>query len=194
MGRVRDEPALADLRAGFRRGEAAALRGIYALFADRIFRFLVRLCGRVDLAEDLHQETWVAAVRAATRLTGDTDLAAWLYTIARNKYRSHRRWQRLRGEWLTAPAELPQAIAAPEADPGVRHDLERALSALPATHREVLLLVGCEGLGHHQAAIILGISVEATRQRLSRARAALAEALGEPGAPDNVLVMRKGAP
>jgi RNA polymerase sigma-70 factor (ECF subfamily) len=190
---VHDKAAEADLVAGFRRGEAAALRQIYAQFADRLFRFLVRLTGRVDVAEDLHQETWIAATRAASRLAVDTDLAAWLFTIARNKHRSHRRWQSVDQSRFESRAEPPPAAAAESHDPEARHDLERALAALPAIHREVLVLVGCEGLGQDQAAAVLGISPEATRQRLSRARAALAETIGAATKDDNVVDMRKGA-
>jgi RNA polymerase sigma-70 factor (ECF subfamily) len=189
---VYDEAAEADLVAGFRRGESAALRQIYARFAERLFRFLVRLTGKADVAEDLHQETWIAATRAASRLAPDTDLAAWLFTIARNKHRSHRRWQSADQSRFETRAEPPPDAAARGDDPEARHDLERALASLPAIHREVLVLVGCEGLGHDQAAAVLGISPEATRQRLSRARAALAEKIaGET--TDNVIDMRKGA-
>ncbi len=57
--------------------------------------------------------------------------------------------------------------------------VERALSTLSPQYREVLLLVGHEGLTATDAAAVCGISPEALRQRLSRARAALAEKLRE---------------
>jgi RNA polymerase sigma-70 factor (ECF subfamily) len=57
--------------------------------------------------------------------------------------------------------------------------VERALSSLSPQYREVLLLVGHEGLTATDAAAVCGISPEALRQRLSRARAALAERLSE---------------
>lgn len=100
----------------------------------------------------------------------------WLFTIARNKHVSWCRW---------ATIDLRRFVAA-EVDVGgppqvvdELHDLDRALRALPAGHREVLLLVGVEGMDPSQAAQVLGLTPEATRQRLSRARAALTEALGE---------------
>ena len=55
--------------------------------------------------------------------------------------------------------------------------LETALAELPLAHREVLLLVGVEGLRPAEAAVVCGVSPEALRQRLSRARALLAERL-----------------
>jgi RNA polymerase sigma-70 factor (ECF subfamily) len=57
--------------------------------------------------------------------------------------------------------------------------VERALAALPATSREILLLIAVGGLDHSEAADVCGITPEAVRQRLSRARGQLARALDE---------------
>jgi RNA polymerase sigma-70 factor (ECF subfamily) len=55
--------------------------------------------------------------------------------------------------------------------------IEVALASLPVSFREVLLLVGAEGLRPSEAAMVCGVSAEAMRQRLKRARALLAERL-----------------
>ena len=163
-----------------RRGERAAFRELHARFAQATFGFLLRLAGRRDVAEDLHQEVWLSIARHAVRLAPDTDLGAWIFTIARNRFRSSRR----RADVAAAAAD-PATLsgATPADDPGCR-DLERALASLPEIHREVLLLVGVEGLEVAQAAAVLSIRPDAARQRLGRARAALAEALdrGQAGA------------
>src|SRR6476660_8910353 len=125
-----------------RRGDGGAFRELYTRFAQPSFGFLLRLCGRRDAAEDLHQEVWLSIARHAARLEPDTDLAAWIFTVARNRFVSSRR----RAD-PTAPG--PDGAAAeilgppPSDDPGCR-DLERALASLPEIHREVLLLVGVE--------------------------------------------------
>jgi RNA polymerase sigma-70 factor (ECF subfamily) len=161
-----------------RRGDRAAFRELHGRFAQATFGFLLRLAGRRDVAEDLHQEMWLAIARHAARVQPDTDLAAWIFTIARNRFLSSRRRAdpaALAGD----PAALDHAAApAPTDDPACR-DLERALASLPEVHREVLLLVGVEGLDAAQAAAVLAIRPDAARQRLARARAALAAALGE---------------
>src|SRR5262245_21109940 len=162
-----------------RRGERGAFRDLYARFAQASFGFLLRLAGRRDVAEDLHQEVWLSIARHAVRLAPDTDLAAWIFTIARNRFLSSRRHAD-----ATLPTPDPAALAgrtagpAPADDPACR-DLERALAALPDVHREVLLLVGVEGLDVAQAARVLAIRPDAARQRLARARAALSAALGD---------------
>ncbi len=181
------DPADRPLVDALRRGDGAAFDAVYARYRARILGFLLRLSGRRDVAEDLFQETWVKLARHAPRLQEDTDLAAWLFRVARNAYVSHRRWSMLDVSRLLSIEE--DALPAPRtSDAEARTDaaravarLERALASLPPASREVLLLVGVEGFEQDQAASVLGISYEALRQRLSRARAQLAErlAMGE---------------
>ncbi len=175
-----DERALVD---GLRRGEPAALDAVYRRYRPRIYGFLRRLAGRRDVAEDLFQETWLRLARHALRLAPDTDLAAWLFTVARNQYRSYRRWtlidlDRRRAVALAADGprgETPYDRAAASEE---ERRLEAALAALSAADREVLLLVGVEGMAQDRVAEILGIGHDAVRQRVSRARARLSEKLG----------------
>jgi RNA polymerase sigma-70 factor (ECF subfamily) len=156
--------------------DPAAFDAAYAEHRARIYNFLHRLSGRRDVADDLFQETFLKLARHGGSLRPDTNLAAWLFTVARNAWLSHRRWSIHRPE---APLpELPGGDAEQTAE--ARSDLQaldRALQALPDAAREVLLLVGVEGMAHDQAASVLGTTPEALRQRLSRVRAMLAEKL-----------------
>jgi RNA polymerase sigma-70 factor (ECF subfamily) len=179
---VRD-PTERPLVAGLRRGDAASFDAVYARYRDRVHGFLLRLAGRRDVAEDLFQETWLKLARAAPRLAEDTDLRAWLFTVARNAWISHRRWSMLDLSRLVVleddalpPPHAPDADARTDAARAVAQ-LERALASLPPASREVLLLVGVEGMDQEQAAAVLGVSYAALRQRLARARAQLAERL-----------------
>jgi RNA polymerase sigma-70 factor (ECF subfamily) len=167
-----------------RRGDESAFDALYAKYRGRVLGFLLRLAGRRDVAEDLFQETWVKLARHAPRLAEDTDLAAWLFRVARNTWVSHRRWSMLDVSRLVA---LQEEILAPARASGAeeRTDaartvarLEAAIASLPAASREVVLLVGVEGFDQEQAAAILGISYAALRQRLARARVQLAAKLG----------------
>lgn len=103
--------------------------------------------------------------------------------MARNLYWSHRRdalvEESFVPELLTlwpSPAPWPSPFDLAAAGELERR-IERALSTLSPEHREVLLLVGRHGLTATDAAGVFGISPEALRQRLARARAALAEKL-----------------
>jgi RNA polymerase sigma-70 factor (ECF subfamily) len=172
--------------AGLRCGDAAAFDRVYDLYRPRLFAFLLRLSRSWTVAEDLLDETWLRLVAHAASLRPDTRLAAWLFTVARNLYWTHRRSSLLHA---AATAEMLTLWPALETSPSpfelastaeLGRRVERALSTLPAQHREVLLLVGYEGLTPTEAAAVCGVTPEALRQRLARARAALAHALDPP--------------
>ena len=175
-----------------RRGDEAAFDAVYQAFNQRLFTFLLRLSRRRDVAEDLLEETWLRLVKHAHRLHDTTRLGPWLFTVARHLHVSYVRSRLLEDStaagltalWPSA-ADRPSPFEATAASELERR-IEVALASLPATSREVLLLVGVAGLDHSDAADVLEITPEALRQRLHRARTLLARALeadtraGEP--------------
>jgi len=176
-----------DLLAGLRGRDPAAFDGAYERYGRRVMRFLTQLARRRDVAEDLFQETWLKLAATAERLDPDGDLLAWLLTVARNAYVSRRRRDaRLalgEDDGTTADAAAtPAPDAAAEASELVAA-LSRSLGELSAADREVLLLVGVEGLSCDRAAAVLGVGAAALRQRLHRARARLLAGLELPGQP-----------
>jgi RNA polymerase sigma factor (sigma-70 family) len=175
-----DDAAMVD---GLRRGDRAAFEQVFARFRPRIYGFLWRLARDPEVAMDLVQETFMSLARTSTKLDAQTNLAAWLFTVARNAYRSHRRWALLdASRWAVLDDDLAIPTQARGPDDSVdaaraRGRLERAILSLPEAQREVLLLVAVEGMSHDEAAKILSITPEAARQRLSRARSLLADRL-----------------
>jgi len=183
------------LVARLRAGDSGAFDEVYDAYRPRVFAFLLRMTRSRMVAEDLLDETWLRLVRGAPRLLPETRLGAWLFTVARNLCWSHRRDSLVEessvSELLTlwpcsAPWPSPFELAAAGE---LERRVERALSTLSPQYREVLLLVGHEGLAPTDAAAVCGISPEALRQRLSRARAALAQKLRETPA---VTALKKG--
>jgi RNA polymerase sigma-70 factor (ECF subfamily) len=147
------------------------------------------------VAEDLLDETWLRLVRAAPRLLPNTRVGAWLFTVARNLYWTYRRDACVEESSLGTPLTL-WPCPAPWPSPlefavtsEFERRLEHALSALSPQYREVILLVGHQGMTPAEAALVCGISPEALRQRLSRARTALAQKLGDTPA---LAVLNKG--
>lgn len=169
----------AALVAQLRAQERGAFDRLYALHHERIWRFLLRLSGRRDEAEDLFQETWVQAARHAHRLEVGSRLLPWLFTIARNQHRSARRFllfdfrrkENLALEPMLGPSD-PEALLL---DVEEMRALEDALASLGDAHREVLLLAHVEGMASLDIAAVLSLSDEAVRKRLSRARTELRE-------------------
>jgi len=174
-----------DLVGRVRAGDAGAFDAIHAEFNTRLFNFLARLSRRRDVAEDLLDETWLRFVDRASRLKPDTQLGPFLFTVARNLYVSYCR-SRLLEEAQTADAIGLWPLGTPRPSPfdatvanETGRRIEEAVAALPAAHREALLLVAIEGLKPSEAAAVCGVTPDAMRQRLSRARAAIARHLDD---------------
>lgn len=153
----------------------------YVRLRAPLYSFLLRVSGSAALAEDLLQETWVRYARHLERMPPDEDPRPWLFTVARNLYRSHRRWalldaERLRDLGLWGEARLADPFDALCANESERR-LERALAQLPLEQREAVLLCASAGFAPAEAAAIVGIGGEAFRQRLARGRAKLRERL-----------------
>ena len=170
-----------------RAGDTAAFDTIHAAFNTRLYGFLARLARSRDIAEDLLEETWLRFVTHADQLRPDTRLGPWLFTVARNV---HVTWCRARAVERRAAASLDlwpaeSAAESPFAQ-AAGHELgrrlEHALASVSVDAREVLLLVGVEGMTPSEAAAVCGVTPEAMRQRLKRARALLSERLAESAA------------
>lgn len=177
-------------------GDAEAFDVVHRAFNGRLFGFLGRLSRSRDVAEDLLEETWLRLVGQAGRLRADTRLGPWLFTVARNLYISYCRSRLLEEAHATNlfglwPGGTPRASPFEEtAANETERRLEVALASLPASAREVLLLVGIEGLRPAEAAEVCGVTPEALRQRLSRARAQLAERLDDGHEPARTALRR----
>jgi RNA polymerase sigma factor (sigma-70 family) len=174
------------LVARLRAGETDAFDIVYEAFHGRLFNFLARLARNRDTAEDLLEEMWLRFVDHAPKLKADTSLAPLLFTIARNLHVSYCRSRfiedsyaaDLLGLWPSAstrPSPFESIVAN---ETGLR--IEKALAAMPAIYREALLLVTVEGMKPAEAAAVCGVSPEAMRQRISRARAFVTNEL-DPG-------------
>ena len=166
-----------------RAGDPDAFDAVHAAFNGRLYSFLARLSNRRDVAEDLLEETWLRLVVHARRLNSETRLGAWLFTVARHLHASYCRSRLLEDSHATSLVGLwpygrpePSPLEEVEADE-VHRRVATVLASLPLAYREALLLVSVEGLRHAEAAEICGVTPEAMRQRLSRARVLFARGL-----------------
>ena len=169
-------------------GEGARVHDVLA-YADTLHNLARYLTGNETDAEDLVQETYARALRAADRFVPGTNLKAWLFRILRNTFLSayrHERASPIRGglDTVAPPHEVPP--------PGWRADdaevdqirklsaeaVEQALGSLPEDARTIILL-DLEGLSEREVAEVLGCPVGTVKSRLWRARTALRQRLGE---------------
>jgi RNA polymerase sigma-70 factor, ECF subfamily len=153
-----------------------SLPGIYGYFLHR--------CGGVySIAEDLTQETYLAAVRELQRGREIDNQTGWLYGIARHKlldhYRQKGKIQRLDVPWHDYPLdELPMPMLDLE-DAADRDLVAIALDQLPESQKSVLVLRYMVGLSVPEVAASTGKSVHAIESLLARGRASLKRILTE---------------
>lgn len=167
-----------------RRGSHEAYGRIVRACQNTVTAIALAITGDVQASEDIAQEAFLSAWQQLDRLRNSASFLPWLRQITRNLAR----------DWLRAQAQRPLSGEAAEiaigmaADPSpepadrlLRGEAEAAaediISALPEDSREVLLLFYREGQSSRQVAALLGLSDEAVRKRLSRARASVREDL-----------------
>jgi len=139
----------------------------------RLRRFARAMVRDATLADDLVQECLERALSRLHLWRPGSNLRAWLFTILRNL---HINGIRRRQTVVDIDGEGQANIGAAHGSQFVRlelRDLRRALGLLPTEQREVVLLIGLEGISYGEAADILGISIGTVKSRLSRGRRAL---------------------
>ena len=142
----------------------------------RLRRYARALTHATDRADDLVQDTLVRALSKLHLWQPGTDLRAWLFTIMHHQFvNSVRREAR---ERTTVDIDHVSSTLTATTDPTGRRqliELDRALALLPNEQREVVLLVGLEGMPYESVAQVLGVPIGTVRSRLSRGRENLRE-------------------
>ena len=149
-----------------------------ALHIRDLRAFAMSLARNHATADDLVQDTIVKAWSNIDKFTPGTDLRAWLFTILRNTFFSHRRK-------ISREVPDPDGIHAGKLSVLPQHDGRLALreflvafDRLSAEHREVVVLVGANGYSYAEAAQMMGVATGTAKSRASRARAQLAALMG----------------
>ena len=137
--------------------------------------FAISLCGNVDRADDLVQETLLRAWANLNSFEPGTNMSAWLFTILRNLFRSEYRKRRREvadgeGTYAETLKSQPEQTSRVEFE-----EFRTALAKLPSDQREALVLVGASGFSYEEAAGICGCAVGTIKSRVNRARTRLAE-------------------
>ncbi|WP_061290320.1 RNA polymerase sigma factor [Herbidospora cretacea] len=145
----------------------ARFEQVYHETYGHLSAYAARRCANPHDAADVVAETYEIAWRKIARLPFGHEALLWLYGIARRVVAGHRRGEARRRSRL---AELDADLAALYADPVELTALHEIFATLRADDRELLGLVAWEGLSHEEIAAVLGISRNAVRIRLHRAR------------------------
>ena len=163
----------------FRTGHPDAVRVVYRAYGAFVFAVAYKALGSRVLAEEVTQQTFLKAWRAAGTFDPARELGPWLATIARRTAIDvHRREARRSTEWL-------DDAAVPELPDGVDQLLDvwavrEAIDELPTVEREVIQLQHLESLTQAEIGARLGVPLNTVKSRSFRAHRRLAARLGHP--------------
>ena len=160
----------------------AAFEAWYRRTLPRVYAYVLSRCGNdVGLAEELSQQTFVAAISRRATFDGRSDVVTWLCGIARHKLADHfravERDERRRMQLHVRQIEVDER-AAQSAGLDDRTAIADVLRSLPAAHRAVLAFVVLDGLPVAEAGRLMGRSAAATQSLLHRARESFRRAYG----------------
>lgn len=137
----------------------------------RLRRYARALTRDASRADDLVQNCLVRAIAKEHLWQPGTDLRAWLFTILHNQNVNEVRRSVREGVSVAVEDVAPVLTLAPNAGASLQlRDLERAIAMLPEEQRQVILLVGLEGMRYEEVAVVLDIPIGTVRSRLSRGR------------------------
>jgi len=178
-------PSDAALVAATLAGDESAFTALVGRHKRWLYRYILRYVRNETEAQDVLQESLIAAWRALKRYDPDRPLEFWLRRIALNKCRDRARRQAVRRillPWSGKAREVLAVDPAPPADESLaeREELKRArdaIDALPGRFRDPLILTAIEGLSHAEAAEILGLTSKAVEGAVYRAKKQLSETL-----------------
>ncbi len=162
------------------------------LAADQLFRdelvalipslrsFARGLSGNRDMADDMAQAAMMRGWAARASFTPGTNFRAWMFMILRNQFYTTIRKDRRMTSLDPEVAERMLVEAPAQQDAVHVADVAKALQKLPAEQREVLLLIGANGVSYEEAAEVIGCAIGTIKSRLARGRKALALLIDGP--------------
>ncbi len=147
---------------------------LFAEHRDGVFRYLSRIVGHADTAQDLTQEVFLRVARVPVPDAEAAGRRAWVFKIARNLALNHIR------DCQRRPELAEETDAGRPATQELGAALSQALGALPDLDRDVFLMRESAGLTYQEIATACELTPDAVRSRLHRARQQLRAALSGP--------------
>jgi RNA polymerase sigma-70 factor (ECF subfamily) len=180
-----DEPSDAQLVARSLKDDHEAFGQLIDRHAAAIVNLGYRMVGNRAEAEDLAQETFLAAYKALSTFRADAKFSTWLYRIAANKCKD---WLRVKrpgqGQYDLDADESLDLYVAEERTPEVllsqqqiAQELEQAIQRLPPLYREAFVLKHVEGLSYEEMEEILGVNGDTLKMRVYKGRVQLSREL-----------------
>ncbi len=187
--RIFDDSVDVALLARIAEGDRNALRQLYGTYYHPLLRFICRITGRLDLAQEGVNDVMLVVWRSARAFGGRSTVSTWIMGIAYRKalklLAASKRWtSRIAGVPFDELIERSDARAEPSEDGELRDLLDAALRHLSAEHRAVVELTYFYGCSYEEIAAIAACPVNTVKTRMFHARAKLKQllpALGKDG-------------
>ncbi len=180
-----------ELIARFKEGSMEAMEAIVDRYEDRIFTFGLKMCGQLQDAEDITQDTFLNAFRYLKDFREETKLKNWLFKLASTACIRKRRKKKcepdrelsLESSFMNQNGtletyDIPDWSDEPSnkvLQAEMKEVIDHSIQTLPHKYKLVFNLRDIEGFSTKETAEILGISIESVKTRLHRARLALRE-------------------
>lgn len=162
------------------RGDRAAFKELYGIYAGRIYALALRMTANKGAAEDLTQEIFLRVWEKAGTFAFRSTFYTWLHRLALNLIiRKGRKYKEADSRELELEVGEQRQAEGTNRTEGLenRLDCERALLKLPGQARKVFILHDMEGYTHREIKELLDISEGASKAHLSRARQLLKKEL-----------------
>lgn len=173
MASATDEDLVTRLRAG----DLAAFDELYVRYERRLFGYLRRCVGDRALAEDLFQDVLLTVLADRSFDPARGRFGAWVFTVARNKWRMHERHAAV----VAAAPTSTASTTNPEDATGRNKSVRDAMAALPDAQQELLVLKQVGELSYREIAELQGIHEGTVKSRLHAAMRAFRERLAQLG-------------
>lgn len=193
-----DKTAIAAEVKKAKKGDRAAFEALYEEYRDKLYFFVLKNVKNKEAAEDITQETFLLSMEKISRLKNEENYGAWLHRIAYNKCRDlfrdekrnayfeseEERETAMENVRLNEPITLPEDYAA---NKEIKKQLKKAIDSLKPDMRSAVILYYYDDLGIKEVAEVLGISENAAKQKLFRARKKLRDSVDKCAPKDTAM-------
>jgi RNA polymerase sigma-70 factor (ECF subfamily) len=171
-----------------KKGDRKAMADLVKAYEKTVYNFAFKICRNQERAENIMQETFFSMVKSLNQFDGKSKLSTWLYRIVANHCLMEARKKRLQflsideddglyesgfaADWNLIPSNSVENIE-------LKSILDEAIQKLSPEYRAVFLLRDVEGLSTEETGKTTGLSVQAVKSRLHRARAFLRKEINE---------------
>lgn len=153
-----------------KKGDETALGMLIELTQGHLFRFSLYLCHDRQRAEDLCQDAYLKTLNRLDSIEEASKLLPWMFQVIKNQFIDYTRSAKSKETSFEDEGDSSEIVESSTSSPDTTLAVRACLAKLTEDHRLVIVLVDSEGYSYSEAAQLIGITEEALKSRLFRAR------------------------